>query len=493
MPKKKASYEGIFKSTIIIGGSQVFQILMGVIRTKVVALMLGPAGLGLIGLYQSLVDMVRNSTSMGINLSGVRDIAEAKYSSDSSRLSLTAKVLRRWSLLTGILGFLVIILFSTPFSKYSFGTGEYKIQIIILSHTLIFTSIYQGNLALFQGIQQYKIIAKVNIAISILSILSSVPFYMIWGEKGIVPSLISISFSNMIVTLFFIKKLKLPITELSIKDTLLGGLKMGKLGIFMVINGFLATGTLLLIKSFLSAQGGIEDVGLFQASWTVSTIYIGIVLNAMMTDFFPRLSSNNSNNDQINALTNEQSEITLILGAPLLAILLVFSKLIITILYSSEFLGSIKLLQWQIFGSFLTLISWPIGVIFLAKGKGLFSVILDFSGSVLFIAIGFLMWNKLGLVSFGLSAVCRSIFAVFIVFLLAKKASGFYFSRIYLKLIILYVVPFALCFIFSLIDLNVVSLAIQITCLSFIISISVYLLSKRVNLYKVINKLKFWK
>ena len=62
----------LLKSTSIIGGTQIFIILLGIFRTKIIALLLGPAGLGFLGLLQSIVDIVRSSTSFGINYSAVK-------------------------------------------------------------------------------------------------------------------------------------------------------------------------------------------------------------------------------------------------------------------------------------------------------------------------------------------------------------------------------------------------------------------------------------
>ncbi|MCK9300100.1 MAG: O-antigen translocase, partial [Bacteroidales bacterium] len=60
METPESSYRQIVKSTGIFGGSQLFNMLIGVFRTKVAAALLGPLGVGLIGLYQSIIDMIRS-------------------------------------------------------------------------------------------------------------------------------------------------------------------------------------------------------------------------------------------------------------------------------------------------------------------------------------------------------------------------------------------------------------------------------------------------
>jgi len=72
-----SSHRQIFKSTALIGGTQVINMGIGIVRTKALAMLLGPAGIGLAGLYTSAVGIVGAMSGLGINASGVRQIAEA--------------------------------------------------------------------------------------------------------------------------------------------------------------------------------------------------------------------------------------------------------------------------------------------------------------------------------------------------------------------------------------------------------------------------------
>ena len=80
------SYSQILKSSALIGGSQVANIGIGIVRTKVMAMLLGPAGFGLFGLYGSITSLTQSIAGMGINSSGVRQIAEAVGSGDTGRI-----------------------------------------------------------------------------------------------------------------------------------------------------------------------------------------------------------------------------------------------------------------------------------------------------------------------------------------------------------------------------------------------------------------------
>jgi hypothetical protein len=87
-----------------MGGAQALNYLVGMVRVKIIAVLLGPAGVGLIGLYSSAVGLVGTVTSLGIASSGVREVALAHGQDDPQAVARTVKVLRRACWATGLLG-----------------------------------------------------------------------------------------------------------------------------------------------------------------------------------------------------------------------------------------------------------------------------------------------------------------------------------------------------------------------------------------------------
>ena len=75
--REGTSHVEALKSTSIIGGSTAITILIRMVRTKVLAILLGPAGIGLEAIYDSVISLARIGVDMGISSSGVRQIASA--------------------------------------------------------------------------------------------------------------------------------------------------------------------------------------------------------------------------------------------------------------------------------------------------------------------------------------------------------------------------------------------------------------------------------
>ncbi|MDG7000403.1 MAG: oligosaccharide flippase family protein, partial [Nitrososphaerota archaeon] len=115
---------------------------------------------------------------------------------------------------------------------------------------------------------------------------------------------------------------------------------------------------------------GTRALGQFQASWTISTTYIGFVLNAMAADYYPRLAGVILDRKAATRLVNEQTEIALLLSAPVFLAMMGLAPWVIRLLYTSAFAPAVGILRWQILSDVLKVAAWPLGFIFLAAGDG---------------------------------------------------------------------------------------------------------------------------
>jgi O-antigen/teichoic acid export membrane protein len=225
----------------------------------------------------------------------------------------------------------------------------------------------------------------------------------------------------------------------------------------------------------------IDSVGYFQTCWVISTLYLGIILNAMLADFFPRLTEVNSNNLVCNRLINEQLEIAFLVASPIIVGIIAFSKFIIILLYSAKFTIAVPVLQWMIAGTFFTIISWPLGVLFLAKNKGVFSFITESIWSIIYLLILFFGWRYHGFKILGYAYAFSGLIRLVLVYSSTMYLSNFKFN----KTNILYGLGFGLIVMFALINVNSFSGNIQYF-ISLILFIGVLLISY-FNLNKIIN------
>lgn len=442
----KASYGQIIKSTSIIGGSQIISILIGIASTKIVAILLGPVGVGISAIYQSTIDIIRSCTSFGVEFSAVRDVAESAGSNDEQSISRIILVLRRWALFTGLLGMTVTLVFCRQLSFYAFGSDSYAWGIAVLSLAILVGSLSGAQGALLQGMRQISYQAQSRIYGSFIGFLISIPIYYIYGIRGIVPAILLNAVVSFGLSWFFAQKISVRKISLSFAETINRGMGMIRLGFFSVVTGLFMSATMYFTRIYLAKKGGLETVGTFMAAWKISSIYLTSVLSAMGSDYFPRLSAVHEDDEAVTRLVNEQTEIALLIAGPIIILMIGLLPLIIPLLYSDKFIHAIRILEWQLFGDFFKVISFPLAFIILAKAKGSIFIVTEGLSLLVYYALIYLGWDYAGFEIAGMAFLGNYIFYLFVVYLVAKKLCGFSWSYKSKKYIFFYLVTILLSF-----------------------------------------------
>ena len=171
MSSKQNTYNQIIKATSLFGGVQVFNILLSVIRTKVVTIIIGPAGFGILGLFTATVKLILDFTKVGLDKSAVKELAEYDTLEDKTKRNEFIYVLNRVVWITGGLGALLTIIFSKFLSIRTFGDSSYTFGFIWLALAVLFSQLSSGRMAILQGTRQLKSLAKANLLSSTLGLI----------------------------------------------------------------------------------------------------------------------------------------------------------------------------------------------------------------------------------------------------------------------------------------------------------------------------------
>jgi O-antigen/teichoic acid export membrane protein len=488
--EKQKSYNQIAKATGIFGGVQVFNILLSIIRSKVVAVLLGTTGVGLMGMFTATTTMIASITNLGIGFSAVRTVSEATASNDQTIIGRTLLTLRRWVIVTGLLGALICIVFSRQLSIWTFGSTDYTWAFIWLSVTLLLQALTSGQLALLQGMRKLQQLAKANILGSFLGLCVSLPAYYWLGEKGIVPALILTAVTNLFLSWYFTSKIEVAPQAQTLQESFRGGLEMVKLGSVVMITGFATAGVMYLIRMFISRTGGLEQVGLYSAAWAILNGYVDMVFTAMGTDYFPRLSAVNSNNKHMRQLVNEQAEMGVLILGPILVLLLCFLPLVIRILLTQEFLPIANLIEWALIGILFKAGSWSIAFTMLAKGDKKMFFISETTATIIMLGTTVLFYRWFQLPGIGMAFLLSYVLYLGTVYTIARLRYEFSFDRLFLKL-------FAIQLFFTVSTFLVINYTnapvSYLLCTILTIatcSYSFYELNKRLDLQTILTNLK---
>lgn len=486
---EKSSYRSIFKATSLFGGVQVYQILIGIIKQKFVAILLGTAGMGVQGLYQSAIQMVQSFTSMGLAQSAVRDVSEANGAGDTHRIGRTVAIVRRLVWITGLLGMVATIVFSPVLSKTSFGDYHYIWPFIILSIVLLLDQICAGQKVVLQGMRRLKDLAKASAIGVTVGLFVSVPLYYFWGTKGIVPALIATSLTALLLSWYYSRKVLIEKVSVTTRESIKGGTLMLKLGIAMSINAILGTALAFVLRAFIRHTGGIEEVGLFTAGFAIMNTYVGMVFNAMSTDYFPRLSAVNKDNKKCCAIINQQGEIAVLILAPIIISCIILMPFIIRLIYSEDFLPANEYISWAILGLMFKAASFVISYVFLAKAESKLFVINETITKIYMIGMEIAGYYFFGLAGLGVAFLLTYLIYSIQVYLISKKRYDFVFFssflRVFTVLFVLVLISFAITHIWHSRWAYVPQLLLFVGCSFY----SLTELNSRMDLAQVISKI----
>lgn len=484
----KQSYRSIFLATSLFGGVQGFQILISVVKTKILAVLLGTGGIGILGLYSSALEMINNLTSLGLQQSAVREVTEANTNNDKKLIRRNVSIVRTLVFFTGILGIAISIFGSPLWSKLSFGNYDYILPFCLLSISAVIDKLSSGERVVLQGLRNYNGLAKASVYGSLWGLLLSIPVYYFYGIRGLVPTLIINSVMIYLATYYYSKKNNVKNIHLSLCEAFIQGKTMLKMGVAMSLTSIFGSLIVYILRSIIRSYGSVEDVGIYTAGYTLMFTYTSLIFSAMSTDFYPRLASVNKDNNACCEIANQQAEIGIIILVPLLVIINSFVDYVLTILYTSEFMVARLFVIYGSLGILFKMASWSISYLFVAKAESkIFAInetIANFN-VLIFNIFGYMLWGMIGL---GISTTVTFVLYTIQVWFVAKKKYNFYFSK-----------SFKHTFLVSVIFV-LVSMAVNLFCYGsmrlilglFIVVISIiyayFELNNRVQFRKTIKK-----
>ncbi len=494
MSKQKESnnYSSILKGTALFGGVQVFNILINLIRGKLVALLLGPEGMGISSLLTSSMNTIQQFTGLGLNMSSIQEISRAYEQNDHNKIAYVVYILRKLLYITATLGSLLSIILCSYLSEWTFGNSDYKWYFVILSIVIFFTTISNGELSILQGIHAVKKLAFTSIIGSLTGLIIGVPLYYYLGYNGIVPAMIALSLTTFTFYRYHTyKMIKVSNIIFQWKTASPLARKMISLGVLLMISSLIGTLVNYIVNAFISRTGSLEDVGLFQAANSITNQYIGLVFTAMAMDFYPRLSAISSDNIKVRELVNQQIEVVILIVFPLAILLIITAPLLIRILLTKDFISLIPVIRWMGLGIVFKAFAFPMGYIAFAKGdKKTFFLLEGIAGNLLMLVTNILFYMWGGVYGLGISFVVLYLSFIFIYSIITKQLYNFSLNVATKKIFIRNFILLISIFIISFFKLNIILYSVMILIFLIVSVLCLHDLNKKSGIFdKIKNKL----
>lgn len=413
----------VLKVMGIFSGAEAFGILCSVIKMKLVAIWLGAVGVGLFGIYNTTVDTVAIITGLGLRQSGVRDLAKER--GHLARFRRIAATLRSWSLLSGMVGAVLLSFFSPVLSFWFFGDGGHWWDFMLLGAALLCNSLIGGEQAILQGSQLFKRLARSSVGGASLGLLISIPMFR-WLGTASVPLSIAVYGISMLFFLFLNRNREVPY-RLSGVSEMKEGMGFVKLGGFIALATFATNFAQMIFLSWLNGDASTAEVGYYQAGNTLVFRYTSLIFGAVGLEFYPRMSANNGSAHRMSLFVSHEIGLLLKIFTPMLLLFLLFRGLIVDILYTSDFKVIIPFISVAIFTVILRSVSTCMAFSILAKGEGKIYLITESVDALIGLGLNIWLFSWYGLLGIGIAQVAwYGLYSLMI--------GGIYFFRYHLRL-----------------------------------------------------------
>lgn len=480
------SYDHILKYTGLFGGVQGLNILIGLVRNKIVAWLLGPTGMGLVSLFNSTVSFVSQATNLGISFSAVRHVSELFDTGDEERIAHFIKVVRSWSLLAALLGTLACMVAGPLLSAYTFAWGDHTLHFILLAPAVGLAAICGGETAILKGARQLRPLAVIQLAMVFLSLIITVPIYYLFGQTGIVPVIVLMTLATLLLTLHYSYRLY-PLRLSGSRGILGEGMEMVRLGVAFVMAGILGSGAEMLVRAYLNVKGDLDTLGLYNAGFMLIVTYAGTVFTAMETDYFPRLSGICHDREQLSPTVNRQIEVSFLIVAPMLVALMVALPMLVPMLFTREFMPVVSMAQVAVFSMYIKAVSLPISYITLARGDSLAYLGLETVYDVLLVVMMIACYDRWSLLGTGIALSSTYLIDIVIIYAYAHHFYGYRMSSSVLQYLAIQTPLGVGAYVLTFVEQPFIywSLGILISLAS--MAISLYILRQKTSLWTALT------
>lgn len=434
-----------FKAFSKTASGSIITMLLSSILIKFIAIISGPQGIAIFSLLRDFSKMLVLLFSISSNIAIVQGLSTNSIENKLCYINNAIKIV----IINIIFMVVLYICLITVIKKYLFNTilevDGITLSIILVSAlfgsiNVIYNSILNANRKLGQ-------MALSQIFSAFVGSLCSLPILCFFPTNYMYASiLVIINFSWFLINSYYIKKNNIKIEWYS---SLFKPLEKENINHFIGFSfGSLITGiagiiTILYLRFFIEKNLGLMQLGIFDAAWTLGTIYIIFLLSSFGTYVLPKLSAIKDTNERDNFF-NHVISMTMSLFLPILITMITFKNQFIYIFYSEKFYTSGDLLNILLMGDFFKVFSWILGMLFLAYNRMFAFVVLSLFWDISFLILVYFNLLEYSLIGIGYAYVITQVIYLFLILIVAHK---YFVLKLNIKSILILLISLILIFI----------------------------------------------
>ena len=384
--KLKHIFSGdLFKVSSLNAVSTVIKMLTGLVSVKVVAAIIGPAGIALLGQLNNFSTITLGVSSAGINAGMTKYVSEYSNSRKKYLLFLGSGY---WiTILFSILTSIVLIIGAGYFSKLILLDEKYRFVFYFFGGTIILYALNALLISVINGFKEYKKYIIANILGSIVGLIFSVVLSIKYGVSGALISVVTFQSIVFLLTLAIIhKSYWFEWKTFTRKFSWLVAGRLGHYSMMALVSAVVVPVSQLIIRSYIRKNEGIINAGLWEGINRISAMYLLVITTSLSVYYLPRLAELRSKQELRREISSVYKLIIPLLIAATIVIYIV-RKFIIQLLFTREFAGMQDLFGFQLIGDIFKMAGWILGYLMIAKAMTKTYITMEFvsySGQVLF-------------------------------------------------------------------------------------------------------------
>lgn len=387
------------------------RMLAGMISVKVVAVIIGPAGIALLGQLGNFSTIVLGMANGGISSGITKYVSEFKDDENKVKLYISnaLKITLACSALIGLL----LILFSRYLSLIILQDSQFYYVFIVFGVTIILFTLNNLLISILNGYKKFKQYVRVSIFGTIIGLIYSIVLVSLWGLHGAMINAVTFQSIMFFVTLWMCRKMTWMKRSFFV-ERYNSHVVRKYLGFSLMTITTLALVPVsqLLLRGYVISELSASDAGIWEGMNRISTVYLSVIISSFTIYYLPRLSEISNIRDLHNELIRCYKFIVPILLCICIS-LFIFKHFILWFLFTPDFYPMEDLFIWQLAGDMMKICSWILAYQMIAKAKTMMYISTEIGYTLIYLGSAYILFNLNGIVG-----LCQGYLISYLIYML---------------------------------------------------------------------------
>jgi len=353
--------QALFTALCKTASATMVGMLFQVIITKIIAVSLGPSGLGLFSILRQLLQFfdvgIKGQTAVIQGMTTFEGEEQDRFIRSSFWITLGISLLLA----------LILFVFSSELAVLIFSERNERLDALMCwaALALVANSVFSFLLSVLNGLRYIGFLAIAQLGfVFILTVfmypisqmvLSGVVEAFVWGVLAayVLGCILCIAliirgggFVSLRALLFSTPWVDSPSAK-----------HFFRIAKVTFAVGLITAGVMLVIRAMIAGLEGLDQSGIFNAAWALSMIYLSILFSSLGSYYSPSISLEKDEQLRLKLIDNTL-RMSLLLTVPCIVFVVVFKPLLVELLFSDAFMPALQQMRWMLIGDYLKVSVW---------------------------------------------------------------------------------------------------------------------------------------